>query len=118
MPGALTGTTGHQHVRHAHILTCAEVLGYDPETLSDQQRDEVRSALKDPAQNIFVASKHLADLKAQSDFAGVPADQMTPAQCQELAARYNGGPNWQGTVAQDYGRDVMAHWHDAGEALR
>jgi hypothetical protein len=30
----------------------AEVLGYDSETLTDQQRDEIRSALQDPAQHL------------------------------------------------------------------
>ena len=96
----------------------AEALGYDPENLSDQQRDEIRSALKDPAQNIFVAAKHLADLKAETGFANVRADEMTTDQYAELAARYNGGPYWQGSQAQDYGRYVAAHRHAAGEALR
>lgn len=96
----------------------AEVLGYDPSSLSEQQRDEVRSALKDPAQNIFVASKYLQNLKAESDFAAVPADQMTSGQCQELAARYNGGPHWHNEQAQTYGRDVMGLWNEAGEAMR
>lgn len=96
----------------------AETLGYDPQNLSDQQRDEVRSALRDPAQNIFVAAKHLADLKAETGFADVPAGEMTADQYAELAARYNGGPNWQGGQAQDYGRDVVAYRHVAGEALR
>lgn len=41
------------------IQRCAEVLGYDPAHLDEQQRDEVRSALQDPAQNIFVAAKYL-----------------------------------------------------------
>ncbi|HEX2298748.1 MAG TPA: hypothetical protein VHH34_09555, partial [Pseudonocardiaceae bacterium] len=96
----------------------AEVLGYDPDNLSDQQRDEVRSALKDPAQNIFIASKYLENLKAESEFANVPAEEMTPAQYEELAARYNGGPNWQGSQAQAYGRDFTAHRDEAGKALR
>lgn len=100
------------------LRRAAEVLGYDPHNLSDQQRDEVRAALKDPAQNIFVASKYLANLKAESDFSAVPADQLTPAQYQELAARYNGGPHWQGEQAQGYGREVMALRHSASEALR
>lgn len=95
----------------------AEVLGYDPQNLSEPQRNEVRSALQDPAQNIFIASKHLASLKAESGFADVPADQMTPGQYEELAARYNGGPHWQGTQAQNYGHDVMTHRHDAERAL-
>lgn len=96
----------------------AEALGYDPENLSDQQRDEIRSALKDPAQNVFVAAKHLANLKAESGFANVPAEEMTVAHYEELAARYNGGPHWQEAQAQDYGRYVAEHRQVAGEALR
>lgn len=96
----------------------AEVLGYDPDNLSEQQRDEIRSALKDPAQNLFIASEYLANLKAESEFANVPADQMTPTQYRELAARYNGGPNWQGDHAQDYGRDFQEHLDEARKALR
>ncbi|MGH3927066.1 MAG: hypothetical protein ACRDTT_30065 [Pseudonocardiaceae bacterium] len=96
----------------------AEVLGYDPEHLSDQQRDEIKSALKDPAQNIFIASEYLANLKAESEFAHVPADHMTPAQYEELAARYNGGPNWQGDHAQNYGENFTRHLGEAREALR
>ncbi|HEX2297005.1 MAG TPA: hypothetical protein VHH34_00560 [Pseudonocardiaceae bacterium] len=96
----------------------AEALGYDPANLSDRQRDEVRSALQDPAQNIFVAAKHLSDLKAETGFAHVPADEMTVGHYAELAARYNGGPHWQETQAQDYGRYVAEHRHTVQEVLR
>lgn len=96
----------------------AEALGYDPGALTEPQRDEIRTALKDPAQNLFIASKHLADLKAESDFADLPAEQLAPQHYHELAARYNGGSNWQGDQAQDYGDDVIAHLGQAREALR
>ncbi|MEU8972155.1 hypothetical protein AB0D11_23250 [Streptomyces monashensis] len=42
------------------------------------------------ARNISIASEDLAQLKAESEFADVPAEEMTPAQHQELASRYNG----------------------------
>jgi soluble lytic murein transglycosylase-like protein len=96
----------------------AEVLGYDPENLTDQQRNMVEDALQDPAQNIFIASEYLAQLKAESEFADVPAEEMTPAQYQELAARYNGGPYWQTDDAQGYGRGFMNNLNDARNALR
>ncbi|MGH3917219.1 MAG: hypothetical protein ACRDTC_27975 [Pseudonocardiaceae bacterium] len=48
----------------------------------------------------------------------MPGDHLTAAQYEELAARYNGGPNWQGDHAQDYGKDVRKHLREAGEALR
>ncbi|MGH8879935.1 MAG: hypothetical protein ACRD0P_21725 [Stackebrandtia sp.] len=96
----------------------AEILGYDPDHLDERQRDEVRSALRDPAQNIFVAAKYLEHLKAASEFANVPAEDMTAEHYEELAARYNGGPYWQGSQAQGYGRDFSAARHAAAEALR
>ncbi len=56
--------------------------------------------------------------KTESGFADVPADQMTPRQYQELAARYNGGPYWQSDDAQRYGRGFLNNVGDAREALR
>ncbi|WP_327354257.1 hypothetical protein [Streptomyces sp. NBC_01304] len=99
------------------IRRAAEVLGYDPANLTGAQRDEVESAVKDPTQNVFIASEYLSRLKAESEFADVPAEQMTPAQYQELAARYNGGPYWQSDDAQAYGRDFMTDLDSARSAL-
>jgi hypothetical protein len=96
----------------------AEVLGYDPEHMTDAQRDEVEKATKDPGTNIYVASEYLAQLKAESDFADVPADEMTPRQYQELAARYNGGPYWESDAAQAYGRGFNDNIDNARQALR
>ncbi|MFB7967938.1 MULTISPECIES: hypothetical protein [Streptomyces] len=67
---------------------------------------------------IFIASGYLAQLKAESEFADVPADKMTPAQYEELAARYNGGPYWEGDQAQAYGRGFGNHLENARDALQ
>ncbi|MDG4858966.1 transglycosylase SLT domain-containing protein [Streptomyces sp. T-3] len=99
------------------IRRAAEVLGYDPAQLTSEQRDEVEGAVKDPAQNVFIASEYLSRLKAESEFADVPASEMTPAQYQELAARYNGGPYWESDEAQAYGREFMTDLHAARDAL-
>ncbi|MFJ3659333.1 hypothetical protein ACIPPM_02570 [Streptomyces sp. NPDC090119] len=96
----------------------AEVLGHDPDNLTDQQRNVVKDSLQDPAQNIFIASEYLAQLKAESEFADVPAEEMTSAQYQELAARYDGGPYWQDSQAQGYGRGFMNNLNNAKGALR
>ncbi|WP_455362426.1 hypothetical protein [Streptomyces sp. SYSU K21746] len=96
----------------------AEVLGYDPADLTEHQRNVVESSLQDPAQNIFIASQYLAQLKAESEFADVPADRMTGAQYQELAARYNGGPYWESEKAQRYGRLFDADLASARDALQ
>ncbi|MFE4450899.1 hypothetical protein [Streptomyces sp. NPDC056796] len=95
----------------------AEVLGYDPDDLTEHQRAVVEESLQDPGQNIFIASGYLAQLKAESAFADVPAGEMTSAQYQELAARYNGGPYWEGDKAQGYGRDFAHNLDNARDAL-
>lgn len=99
------------------VRRAAEVLGYDPHNLSDMQRGQVVEALRDPAQNVFIASEYLAQLKAESAFADVPPDQMTRAQMQELAARYNGGPYYESDAAQRYGRGFDRDVDDAKGAL-
>ncbi|MET9295408.1 hypothetical protein [Streptomyces sp. NPDC003077] len=100
------------------IRRAAEVLGYDPINMTDLQREQVKNAVKDPAQNAFITSSYLAQLKAESSFADVPSDEMTPTQYRELAARYNGGPYWESDQAQAYGRGFMKHLGKAKEALQ
>ncbi|MGA5421024.1 hypothetical protein [Streptomyces lavendulocolor] len=100
------------------VRRAAEVLGYDPAHLTDSQRDTIEASLQDPGQNIFIASEYLAMLKEESDFADVPADEMTREQRQELAARYNGGPYWQDDKAQAYGRGFDENLDDARSALK
>ncbi|MFG2994935.1 hypothetical protein [Streptomyces sp. NPDC048340] len=85
------------------IRRSAEVLGYDPLNLTREQRIEIKNATLDPSTNIYIAAEYLAQLKAESEFALVPTEQMTPEQYQELAARYNGGPHWHSQQAQAYG---------------
>jgi hypothetical protein len=120
LPGPLAGDRDNTSYgpMAVQIRRAAEVLGYDPHRLSEEQRDEIRGALKDPAQNLFIASKYLANLKAESEFADVPADRMTAAQYRELAARYNGGPYYRGEQAQAYADDFEVHRGAAGRALR
>lgn len=100
------------------VRRAAEALGYDPEHLNDQQRDAIIGALKDPAQNAYIASEYLAQLKAESSFADVPPEKMTREQMQELAARYNGGPFYRSEGAQRYGHQFNEHLDQAKEALR
>lgn len=95
----------------------AEVLGYDPDNLTDAQRTEITDAVKDPAQNIYIAAEYLAQLKAESGFGNVPPEEMTEEQMQELAARYNGGPYYQSDDAQAYGRAFHGRREQVKEAL-
>lgn len=96
------------------IRRAAEVLGYDPLHLTDLQREQVRNALLDPATNLFIAAEHLAQLKAESEFADVPPESMTRDQMQQLAVRYNG----EGEAAERYGRSFTANLDQAKEALQ
>lgn len=99
------------------VRRSAEVLGYDPENLTDAQREEVVNATKDPGQNLYIASEYLAQVKAESEFADVPPEQMTREQMRELATRYNGGPYYRSDHAQAYGRGFDEHVDDAKRAL-
>lgn len=99
------------------IRRSAEVLGYDPENLTPAQREEVVSATKDPAQNIYLASEYLAQVKSESEFADVPPERMTREQMRELAARYNGGPYYRSDHAQAYGEGFDENVDDAKQAL-
>lgn len=93
----------------------AEVLGYDPANLTDGQRDEVRSALGDPVRSLYIAAEYLEQLKAGSDFADTPADQMTDDDYRTLAQMYNGGPGWENSTA--YGKEFMDSLDKARDAL-
>ncbi|OEJ32424.1 hypothetical protein [Streptomyces subrutilus] len=96
----------------------AEVLGYDPEHLTDQQRGLVEQALQDPKENAFIAGAYLAQIKAETSFADVPADRLTEAQKREISARYNGGPYWDLGKAQGYGDRFVDDLGRAKEAMR
>ncbi|NUK05786.1 hypothetical protein HRW20_33065 [Streptomyces lunaelactis] len=54
---------------------------------------------------------------SRGGFADVPPEQMTRAQMQELAARYNGGPYYESEDAQGYGRGFDRKVDQAKEAL-
>ncbi|MFJ8012733.1 hypothetical protein [Streptomyces sp. NPDC096339] len=96
----------------------AEVLGYDPAHLTDDQRALVEESLQDPRQNAFIAAGFLAQIKAEAGYGDVPADQLTDAQMREIAARYNGGPYWQSEKAQFYGNDFGNSLGKVKDAMR
>ncbi|MFF4005811.1 hypothetical protein [Streptomyces sp. NPDC001717] len=96
----------------------AEVLGYDPAHLTEAQRALVEESLQDPKQNAFIAAGFLAQIKTETGFADVPADQLTEAQMREIAARYNGGPYWESQKAQNYGDDFADGLGKVKDAMR
>lgn len=103
------------------LRRAADVLGYDPENLTDDQRAEIKSALKDPVKSLYIAAEYLERLKASSEVvADVPADVMqgNDSQYRELAERYNAGPYWPNDHSTAYGDDVMKNSLDkARDAL-
>lgn len=48
----------------------------------------------------------------------MPPEEMTPAQYQELAACYKGGPYWETDDAQDHRRGFANNLDEARNALR
>jgi hypothetical protein len=68
--------------------------------------------LDDQEQSIVIAAKVLSDAKDAAGFAGVDPKQMTFEQQRELAARYNGGPDWDKTIAQGYAENYAASRRD------
>lgn len=120
LPGRLAGDPDNTSYgpMAVQVRRAAESLGYDPSKLSEQQRNEIVASLKNPKENIFIAAQHISDLKKSSSFALADPATMTAEQGKELAARYNGGPNWQGDHAQGYARDYAAHRGKAAEALK
>jgi hypothetical protein len=72
------------------VLTAAETLGYDPEHLTQKQKDAIIATLKDPVQGIFVAAKHLAQLK-NVDFKDKDSEDLTEEDLSIIASRYNCG---------------------------
>ncbi|MFI8503927.1 hypothetical protein ACIGFK_36295 [Streptomyces sp. NPDC085524] len=100
------------------LRRAAEVLGYDPAHLTEDQRDLVEESLQDPAQNAYIAAGFLAQIKAEAGYGDIPPEQMTDAQMREIAARYNGGPYWQSEKAQTYGNDFGDNLGKVKEAMR
>jgi len=101
------------------VRTAAETLGYDPDNLSDQQRDLVIRSLQDPTVSIFVAANHLSDLR-DIDNQGVGAEQLTNQQISEIATRYNRGGSLSLEAIRsntDYGDDLLGHTAEINAAL-
>lgn len=91
----------------------ATSLGYDPENeLTSRQCEAVLSSLQDPRVNIFVAAKHLSDLR-NVDFRTIPSSQLTQRQIEIVASRYNRGMELSRSDIErnlSYGRSITKRW--------
>jgi hypothetical protein len=74
------------------VRRAAESLRYNAGNLSEQQRDAIVKSLRDPQQSIFLASKHLSDLR-NIDFPGMPGECLTLEDVRIVGSRYWHGPN-------------------------
>ena len=80
----------------------------------------VLSSLQDPQVNIFIAAKHLSDLR-NIDFKGTPGSRLTISQIQIIASRYNQGPDLSRQQVEhdlSYGRSVAKRWQLLNHLLR
>jgi RHS repeat-associated protein len=102
------------------VRRAAESLGYDPKSLTDAQRTEIVNSLKDPAQSIFIAAKHLSDLR-NVDTPGKAGKDLTTDDIKVIGARYNQGPDKPlADVKKDlsYGQSITKRWGALGALLR
>jgi len=111
------------------VRRAAESLGYDLEKEEGEKREKLEeviiAALKDPKQNIFIAAKHLSDLR-DLDFSGKKANEMTIEDIEITGRRYNRGPDLSLEKIKDnlnYGKaisrrkqDLIAMIYEIGES--
>ena len=95
------------------VRRAAESLGYDmSQYLSPSQRRMVIASLEQPQENIFIAAKHLSDLR-DVDCKGISASNLTESQIEEIATRYNRGPDLSLAKIQQnmsYGQAITKRW--------
>jgi len=92
----LTVTTSPDLTSFGNLSTqvrrAADSLGYDASKLTGEQRSLIVSSLKNSRENIFIAAKHLADLR-DIDFRGKSAASMMQEDIKVTATRFNRGPD-------------------------
>lgn len=101
------------------VRRAAESLGYDPKNLTDAQRTEIVASLKDPAQSIFIAAKHISDLR-NIDTPVKAGKDLTLDDIKVIGARYNQGPDKPlADVMKDlsYGQAIANRWSELGRLL-
>lgn len=95
------------------VRRASDALGYgESARLTESQRRMILSSLKESGTNIFIAAKHLSDLR-DVDFKGTESARLTRGQIEVIGARYNFGPDL--SLAQirrdlSYGKDITKRW--------
>jgi len=102
------------------IRRAAETLDYEPQKLTVLQRNEIVYSLKDPIKNIYIAAKHLYDLK-QIDFANKKTNELTEDDIKIIATRYNRGPDLSIQSINknlSYGNSLYKHKNEINNAIK
>jgi hypothetical protein len=80
--------------------------------LTEHQRADIVKSLNDPAQSIFIAAKHLSDLR-NVDNPEKSGKDLTPDDIKIIGARYNQGPDKSlAEIKKDlsYGETIVKRW--------
>lgn len=98
-----------------------EILGYDESRdPTESQRRRILSSLKDPQASIFIAAKHISDLR-DVDSKGTTASKMNRKQIEIIGARYNWGPDLPiSEIEKDlsYGKSITKRWRELRDLLQ
>jgi len=101
------------------VRRAAETLNYDPANLTNEQREQIINSLKSPIQNLFIAAKHLSDLR-DIDYSGMSAEDLGEEEIKVIATRYNRGPDLSLEKIMEnlsYGNSLFAHKDEILESL-
>lgn len=95
------------------IRVAAETLGIPASQLNTDMEKEIIHALQDPGFSIFIAAKHLSDLK-RIDFANIPSGKLTIDDIATIASRYNigAGASYERAARYSYGKAIKKHLPD------
>ena len=103
------------------VRRAIQSLDYDiSNDVSDTQRRYIINSLKQPQTNIFIAAKHISDLR-DIYFKGVPAKRLSREQIKIIATRYNRGPDISfNELIKDMsnGATVLKRWNRMSILLR
>ncbi len=94
------------------VRRAAQALGFDYDELPGHQHEQLIKMLKDPVQNIFIAAKHIADMR-DIDFYGKPASALTNDELKIITSRYHLGPDYSLEQVQAnaaYGENVLRRY--------
>jgi len=96
------------------LRRAAETLGYEPERLTSDQEAQIRASLTDHRQSVFIAARHLAELR-DIDFRGRDETSMTQDEIKVTATRFNRGPDLSLARIREnlsYGETIIRRWDE------